>query len=225
MSIFISPIWGLISVTIAASLTYNWQSENPDLFAFMTYEDKLMPILSNPQAEGLRYYIGLHDLGSTQNVPKVIVVGVDAQNNDIIDQSSPDSKILNFALPCPEVCDKGKSALSHDLPITNFPVQSGNTRPIPFDAAVSMTQEWQAAHDIKSIYVSKADLQDLFQHYGQNQLRFYIGKTSAGALRTIVVGVDQAGNDMIGTDVYSSEQSICTGSEGACGLSSPLYHE
>lgn len=225
MSILISPIWGLITVTIAASLTYNWQSENPPLSAFMTYKDKLMPILNDPQAEGLRYYIGLHDVGSYQNVPKVIVVGVDAQNNDIIDQSSPNSKILNFALPCPEVCDKGKSALFHDLSNANFPIEGGTTRPIPFDVAVSMTQGWQAVHDIKSIYVSKADLQDLFQHYGQNQLRFYIGKTSDGALRTIVVGVDQSGNDIIGTEVYSSGQSICTGSENICGTSSPLYHE
>lgn len=50
MSILIGPAWGLIPLAIAASLTYNWQSENPPLFAFLTYKDKVMPILNNPQA-------------------------------------------------------------------------------------------------------------------------------------------------------------------------------
>lgn len=225
MSILIGPAWGLIPVAIAASLTYNWQSENPPLFAFLTYKDKVMPILNNPQAQGLRYYIGLHDVGTFQDVPKIIVVGVDAQGNDIIDQSSPDSKILNFATPCPEVCDKGKSSLLHDEFLTrNFPIEPGTTRPIPFAVAVNITTAWQSVHSIKSVYVSKADLQELFQTYGQNQVRFYFGRNSDDALRMIVVPVDPVGNDLLGTEVYMSEVSICTESENACDPSSPLYH-
>lgn len=224
MALTISPNWSTIATQTASNHTHTWQATSPAVYAFLMYQDKLEPILADPDAKSVRFYLGFKNEGG-QQVPKTIVVGVDAAGMDIIIEDEVDSKILNFLLPCPSVCDDGNSPMLHNEFLSNLgPVQTGSTRPIPFSEAVDMTAQWQASQSVRSVLISVNDLAYLFEHYAQAQLRVYFGKDATGVLSAIVVGVNGAGNDSIGTQVYSSTTAVCTTGQSSCAPNSPLFH-
>jgi hypothetical protein len=61
-------------------------------------------ILDQDSCVGIRYYYGLND----QENPVLILVGVDAENKDLVE-----GKIAEMSLPCPELCDS-TSPLKND---------------------------------------------------------------------------------------------------------------
>lgn len=64
---------------------------------------KILQILSQPKAVGIRTYYGIDEKGSAQ----LYLVGVDAIGNDILADSKGNSLILDRSWPCPPYCPNG----------------------------------------------------------------------------------------------------------------------
>lgn len=84
-------------------------------------ENKIQQLLANPKAIGVRIYYGLDVDGDGKPDNKFVIVGVDAEGNDLL--PSNDSKlgkgevepeILDGGVYCPTDCAK-KNALNSDL--------------------------------------------------------------------------------------------------------------
>lgn len=69
---------------------------------------KILGLLSQNGAVGLRMYHGLKEEASTFK-RELIIVAVDSNGNDIIDPTNP--KILDLSDPCPTICDNNNSPL------------------------------------------------------------------------------------------------------------------
>lgn len=224
MSPLISSAWSLVALTIASTLTQNWQKEASNkLNAFVMYEDKLTEILTNPQAQAVRFYLGWYNLNGITNIPKIMAVGVDGNGNDIIVQSEVDSKIYNTFLPCPTVCPD-KSPLLHREFLEPSPAIPLGDHNIPFSEAVRMTSAWQQENTIRSIYTSKEDLIQLFAHYNQGALRMYFGKDADNTLGVLIVGVNENGEDLVNQGIFNNTSAICLSDQVVCDMTSPLYH-
>lgn len=217
-------MWSLITLAVATTLTFNWQSQtsNP-LNAFTMYEDKLSEIITNPQALGVRFYFGLYDVNGMVGVPKIMAVGVDRTGSDIVAQNQNISKIYNSLLPCPDVC-ADESPLLHQEFLTPMGIIPQGNHVVPFNEAVKMTSRWQLSHTIRSVYITKAELVQMFAHYNSNALRMYLGKDGNGEQSAILVGVDGNGNDLTAQGIYNSSTALCLGDQTTCDINSPLYH-
>lgn len=95
-----------------------WQTflnANPDLQGTKALHFDMEDVqnLSN-KATGFRVYFGLRtdDTGATKL--DGMIVGVDANNNDIVDITSPTSGIYDFAKPCPAFCDMASPMMNPD---------------------------------------------------------------------------------------------------------------
>lgn len=62
---------------------------------------KIMQILSEPAAVGIRAYYGNNEKGE----PQLYLVGVDAKGSDILANGKGESMVLDRSWPCPVWCD------------------------------------------------------------------------------------------------------------------------
>lgn len=96
---------GFISLQNAAALTRNYRNNsgqsNPIRGQFLG-SNKLMELMKQTGAVGLRIYYGASEAG----VPKIVVVGVDSDENDILGE---DPLILDTSMPCPPNCSSSNS--------------------------------------------------------------------------------------------------------------------
>jgi len=89
-----------ITLTDAATLTANYRSGqlNPTLGHFLGIS-KLQDLLAQTGCVGLRIYYGID---SETGSKEIVVVGVDEDENDILDGTEP--LILDQSVPCPTSC-------------------------------------------------------------------------------------------------------------------------
>jgi hypothetical protein len=91
-----------MSTTEAAQLTQAFRDANPPDITVGGYFDRAVfdQMLSEPGVAGVRLYHGLNPDGSAA----LVVVGVDAQGNDL-----EDGTIAEKAMPCPPFCSSSSS--------------------------------------------------------------------------------------------------------------------
>ena len=86
---------GQISLETAATLTANYRSENPNsTIAHFFGRDILNQLLEQSECVGVRVYYGMSDDGQQE----LVLVGVDSDENDILDL------IADLSMPCPKTC-------------------------------------------------------------------------------------------------------------------------
>lgn len=87
----------LMPLQEAAELTANYRNSEPLGVTLGHYFSKsaLLDILNQPSCVGVRIYYGLDN----QNEKKLIIVGTDANENDLTD-----GQIAQHAKPCPPSC-------------------------------------------------------------------------------------------------------------------------
>lgn len=101
----------VITEAQATTWTAAWQSAQNQLpCAFIVDFSEITDILkeATPQAVKFRAYLGL-DNSTSQATPRLILVGVDANGNDItsaVDRNGqPVPTFFDFNQPCPPLCD------------------------------------------------------------------------------------------------------------------------
>jgi hypothetical protein len=105
----------------ARPMLISWQNflaENPELNGTRALYFSLEDVQSlSSDAVGFRVYFGLHTVNGKQ-VFDGMIVGVDANGADIVDPSSSNSGIWDFASPCPTMCDTSNGPMYNP---DNFP--------------------------------------------------------------------------------------------------------
>ena len=84
---------------------------------------------------------------------------------------------------------------------------------IEFEDGAILTKEYRTSvdkEDVKANYYSKDSIQALLNQDGSIGIRAYFGKKADGQLCLVIVGVDETGNDQIGTGF------ICVDSGDQC---------
>ena len=90
-----------IDITEAKTLTKAFTTQNPDgIRAGMTGKNKVLDLMNQEGAKGLRIYNGLNDGQST-----FVLVAVDKNGNDMLEL------ILDRNVMCPNICDTNSSPL------------------------------------------------------------------------------------------------------------------
>jgi hypothetical protein len=89
----------------------NFLAANPELNGTRALYFSMEDVQSlGSSAVGFRVYFGLHTVNGKQ-VFDGMIVGVDANGADIVDPSSPNSGIWDFASPCPTMCDSSNGPM------------------------------------------------------------------------------------------------------------------
>ncbi|MBC9812997.1 hypothetical protein H9Y05_11010 [Crocinitomicaceae bacterium CZZ-1] len=97
----------VITLQQAQTWAQNWNVnklkffETRDLKAFLISEQVLQAVTAPQQVVDIRTYLGLDE----QMNPHMMIVGVDADGNDLIDYQNG-LYIYNFTRPCPTYCPK-----------------------------------------------------------------------------------------------------------------------
>jgi hypothetical protein len=94
-----------ITLQDAAALTANYRNSgmlNPVLGQFLG-ANKLQQLLRQPGCVGLRIY---YATDGTTGAPKIVVVGVTSNENDIL---ATNPLILDQSMPCPPTCGNSNS--------------------------------------------------------------------------------------------------------------------
>lgn len=91
----------VITLKQAQEWAANWRS-NPEntVKAHLIPEVDVTQLLNEPGVENIRAYIGVDEKG----INKLMLVGVDADGNDMIDDAAG-QYIYDFTKPCPDTCD------------------------------------------------------------------------------------------------------------------------
>jgi hypothetical protein len=93
-----------ISLATAEEWTANYRTANPGAIQAYFYGNSILQdILDQENAVGIRFYYAIDD----EDVPQLVLVGVDADGNDLTD-----GIVADRGCPCPTYCDSGNSALS-----------------------------------------------------------------------------------------------------------------
>ncbi len=92
---------------IATYKASNAYLENQNLKAHFFGKDKILDLLNQSGAVGLRIWYGIGPDGNNRNVPQLYVVAVDANGDDIL--PSGNELVLDQSLPCPSYCPGGAS--------------------------------------------------------------------------------------------------------------------
>jgi len=202
--------------------------------AFLFHRSELDCVINEAENDeetvAVRFYMGTKD----ETLPEMIVVGVNADGGDIYEESETDSRMYNFALPCPSVCDDGSSDLMHtetivinDTKLNTITDCVETLYEIPFSDGVDWTKAWQNEYDLKSILFASGDLEAIFDEYDADTIRVYFGlDTATDQHKIILIGVDDYGNDVDTEEVYANVASPCTSyDKTTCDTSSDLYHD
>ncbi len=98
-----------ITLEQAQAWAKKWR-ENPDtnVIAFLIPEVDLTQAMAEENTVNIRTYLGIDE----ENNPKLMVVGVDSNNKDLIDESNG-QYIYDFSTGCQPLCDV-------DSPLFNF---------------------------------------------------------------------------------------------------------
>jgi hypothetical protein len=93
-----------ISLVTAAQWTANYRAANPEAVKAYFYGSSILQsILDQEYAVGIRFYYAIDDL----DVPQLVLVGVDADGNDLTE-----GIVADRGCPCPTYCDSGSSPLN-----------------------------------------------------------------------------------------------------------------
>lgn len=99
-----------IALEVAQSWAEKW-NKNLNILkgvkAFKIPGSNLTSIMSQPGTVDVRGYMAIND----QNKPTMIVVGVDANGNDMIDPANG-YHIYDFSEPCPSSCNNAPSHIN-----------------------------------------------------------------------------------------------------------------
>lgn len=223
--------WDIITLEKASSFTEKWQKQNT-LKAFLFHRNEIACIRAEKEAERVHFYLGLND-----GVVEMIAVGVTANGEDII-ETGENSKVYNFALPCPSTCDT-RSPLYHGPIITTNPVAfrippEGLTcierlQEISIDTAFSWTFAWQKKHALKSFLYDLDQLEKAIENTDSVSIRIYFGldESNNNLPFSIMVGVNDKGEDDITKMLQINTVTPCSRENefsSSCDKRSPLYH-
>lgn len=90
-----------ITLEQAQKWAEKWRdSPNQDIIAFFIPEIDLTQVMAEKETVNVRTYLGIDELGNC----KLMIVGVDAENNDLIDEEKG-QYIYDFTQGCPKNCD------------------------------------------------------------------------------------------------------------------------
>jgi hypothetical protein len=93
-----------ISLATAAEWTANFRAENPGAIRAYFYGNSILQdILDQENCVGIRFYYAIDN----EDVPQLVLVGVDQYGNDITD-----GIVADRGQPCPTYCDSGDSPLN-----------------------------------------------------------------------------------------------------------------
>ncbi|WP_046757243.1 hypothetical protein [Kordia jejudonensis] len=224
----------------AAVLTANWRKENV-IKAFLFHKNDIECLAQEEGVVGVRFYIGITTKENGEDAPDMIAVGVNDQNEDIINETSEAksidefSGIYDFALPCPELCDPESilfKAIGNVNPIRTTSmmktVQHSTENEcfiklgeISEQEAVDRVSIWQCEmnKELISIYFNIEDLDAVFNEFtiineDTNALRVYFGLED-GVHRVILIGATNSVNDYYSDidtpEVYVNTAAPCTG--------------
>jgi hypothetical protein len=90
-----------ITLAQAQQWAQNWRN-NPDtaVIAFLIPEVDLTQVIAERETVNVRTYLGIDDLGNS----KLLIVGVDASGNDLIDDAKG-QYIYDMTTACQPLCD------------------------------------------------------------------------------------------------------------------------
>ena len=96
-----------IGLGVASDMTSNYRAslgtgDSPIIGGYFGC-DAINAILAQTGCVGIRYYYGLNESG-TESVPVLILVGVDADGNDLYE-----GELAEIAITCPPVCGSSNS--------------------------------------------------------------------------------------------------------------------
>ncbi len=224
--------WDIISLEKATEYTENWQTTN-SIKAFLFHRNEIDCIRREQAAEKVHFYMGLNDA-----TVEMIAVGATAVGQDIIGNSK-NSKVYNFAMPCPSTCDI-LSPLYHGAKIASDPIHF-RTPPdglscierlqeISMEDAFTWTLAWQEKHDIKSFMYDLEQLSIAMNMTNSSSVRIYFGldDTADSSAFSIMVGVDEYGKDDITQLLQVNKTVPCSKNNkfaSHCDQKSPLYHD
>ncbi len=105
-----------IPLTDGIAWTDNWRNSDHHLSAnsFLFNADDFRDILKEPTVRFVRLYVGLKVSGDNSLEPKLICVGADINQQDILStrEAMDTSGVYDFSHPCPPTCDDPKSPLA-----------------------------------------------------------------------------------------------------------------
>lgn len=90
-----------ITLAEAAALTANHRTNHPnEILGLFFGKTAILEILNQENCVGIRAYYGEDNQGAN----KLVIVGVDANKNDLIN-----GKIADYGIPCPQRCSNSNS--------------------------------------------------------------------------------------------------------------------
>jgi hypothetical protein len=228
-----------ISLGNARLDTKRWQ-DIFDLKAFYFHRNDIECVIQEVAAFGVRFYIGIREEETV--CPEMLLVGVGEEGNDLINtnDNAINSRIYDFTVPCPRACDF-ISKLNWN---TRTGIFSENCAPLYADRTPStpttcniagfeielikarnIVANWQTLENVNLISVSfeKEELIQLFVQLNATAIRVYFGLDSAGFEKIILVGVDDAGQDLTDGKLFINTIPLCTKDNSTtCDTSSVL---
>lgn len=227
--------WNAISIEQAFEYTARWQQQYP-LNAFLFHKNELQCLQNENDSVGIRFYMGIKENDSVD----MLAVGTNASYDDIINEEGSNSGVYNFPMPCPSTCDI-TSPLYHGFESSNMEKYSEKNKTdnflikscielleeISLEQALKWTLNWQKLYSIKSFHFSIDQLNLAMLNEEVSRVRIYFGLNENDHIKTIMVGVDDNGKDIIRDTCQMSEVSPCgigTVLIQECDESSPLYH-
>lgn len=220
----------LIPLMDAANRTLNWQKKHI-IKAILLHKNELSCITQILGVKKIQFYLGLN-----QSKIEVMVVGIDQFGEDIINETGENSHVYNISFPCPPIsCPE--SELYHSLSETTDSQSVSDCskrsscadwlQEISFETAFKWTFNWQITYDLKSFLFGIDELEGALNTYGTSQVRIYFGLSTNSEISSIIVGVDDAGKDILGPELAMHQLSACglnVSSGNRCDVQSPLYH-
>ncbi|WP_299208097.1 hypothetical protein [uncultured Dokdonia sp.] len=223
--------WNIITSEKATLLTAKWQEQNT-LKAFLFHRNEIACIRAEKDAEKIHFYFGLN-----KGVVEMIAVGVAGDGEDIIGNDT-NSKIYNFAMPCPSTCDM-RSPLYHGAVIENNPVTFRvppenlscieRLQEISLNTAITWTLAWQKQHPLKSFLYDLNQLAIAMDRTESASIRVYFGLDESNNKLpfSIMVGVNSKGEDDVTKILQINKTTLCSKENefsSSCNEKSPLYH-
>jgi len=98
---------GPIDLKTASALTANYRASGSGTLTLAQFfgKDIINSILAQTGCMGIRIYYGIDGSGK----PALIMVGSDANENDMLGTVASPGVIANFALPCPNRCSSNNA--------------------------------------------------------------------------------------------------------------------
>lgn len=227
--------WNAIPTEQASEFTARWQQQYP-LNAFLFHKNELQCLKNENESVGIRFYMAIKE----DDVVDMLAVGTNSDHEDLINEEGINSGVYNFPMPCPSTCD-ATSPLLHGFESKKSEKQNKTTtinngktesclellEEISFEQALTWTNNWQQLYTVKSFHFNIDQLNSLMLSEEVSRVRIYFGLNENDQIKTIMIGVDNMGKDVINNTCQMNEVSPCgigTFLIEKCDESSPLYH-